>query len=72
LGCSWASWADIGLFIHPKVDGLKLLRPSRLTLLILSGRRGCALKAACDEIRTIVKNLGVRTLLAQADALERG
>ncbi|HEX5228376.1 MAG TPA: TIR domain-containing protein [Bryobacteraceae bacterium] len=65
------------LLIHPKVDGLKL--PSDLHgLTLLRYEAGdpadlpARLKAACDEIRTIVKNLGVRTLLAQAGRLRAG
>jgi|ERR1019366_7516960 predicted nucleotide-binding protein len=59
------------LLIHPQVTGLKL--PSDLqglTLLryALGDAVGLAarLEPACDQIRTIVKNLGVRTLLSQA------
>jgi predicted nucleotide-binding protein len=62
------------LLIHPKVDGLKL--PSDLQgLTLLRYELGnpaelpTRLKSACDEIRTIVKNLGVRTLLSQAGKL---
>jgi CRP/FNR family cyclic AMP-dependent transcriptional regulator len=58
------------LLIHPQVTGLKL--PSDLqglTLLryALGGADDLAvrLQPACDQIRTIVKNLGVRTLLSQ-------
>ena len=65
------------LLIHPKVDGLKL--PSDLHgLTLLRYEPGdpadlpARLKAACDEIRRIVKNLGVRTLLAQAGRLRAG
>jgi predicted nucleotide-binding protein len=65
------------LLIHPKVDGLKL--PSDLQgLTLLRYEPGdpadlpARLKAACDQIRTIVKNLGVRTLLAQAGRLRAG
>jgi CRP/FNR family cyclic AMP-dependent transcriptional regulator len=65
------------LLIHPKVDGLKL--PSDLHgLTLLRYEPGAPadlptrLKAACDEIRTIVKNLGVRTLLAQTGRLRAG
>jgi predicted nucleotide-binding protein len=59
------------LLIHPKVEGLKL--PSDLQgLTLLRYEPGepnelpKRLKAACDEIRKIVKSLGVRTLLSQA------
>jgi predicted nucleotide-binding protein len=65
------------LLIHPKVDGLKL--PSDLQGLTLlryepgdPGQLPARLKSACDDIRTIVKNLGVRTLLAQASSLRAG
>lgn len=58
------------LLIHPKVDGLKL--PSDLQgLTLLRYNPGdpselpACLREACDEIRRIVKNLGVRTLLSQ-------
>jgi predicted nucleotide-binding protein len=65
------------LLRHPKVDGLKL--PSDLQgLTLLRYVPGdpkdlpALLKPACDEIRTIVKNLGVRTLLSQAGSLGAG
>jgi CRP/FNR family transcriptional regulator, cyclic AMP receptor protein len=65
------------LLIHPKVDGLKL--PSDLQGLTLlryvSGgvtELPALLKPACDEVRAIVKNLGVRTLLSQAGSLKTG
>lgn len=65
------------LLIHPKVDGLKL--PSDLQgLTLLRYVPGDAielpalLKPACDEIRNIVKNLGVRTLLSQSGSLKAG
>jgi len=59
------------LLIHPQVDGLKI--PSDLQgLTLLRYEPGSAptdlparLKVACDDIRSIVKNLGVRTLLAK-------
>lgn len=61
------------LLIHPTVDGLKL--PSDLQgLTALRYATGEAaslaerLKPACDQIQTVVKNLGVRTLLAKAGA----
>jgi len=61
------------LLIHPAVDGLKL--PSDLQgLTALRYAPGEAatlaerLKLACGQIQAIVKNLGVRTLLAQAGA----
>jgi len=65
------------LLIHPKVDGLKLPSdPHGLTLLrYVPGELSelpALLKPACDEIRTIVKNLGVRTLLSQAGSLKAG
>lgn len=59
------------LLIHPQVTGLKL--PSDLQGLTLlryalgdAGDLAGRLQPACDQIRTIVKNLGVRTLLSQA------
>jgi predicted nucleotide-binding protein len=59
------------LLIHPNVDGLKL--PSDLQGLTLlryvpgdPGDLSTRLKPACKEIRKIVKNLGVRTLLSRA------
>jgi len=59
------------LLIHPKVDGLKL--PSDLQgLTLLRYEEGdpsdlpARLKEACDEIRKVVKSLGVRTLLAKS------
>jgi CRP/FNR family cyclic AMP-dependent transcriptional regulator len=65
------------LLIHPKVDGLKL--PSDLQgLTLLRYVPGepkdlpALLKSACDDIRTIVQNLGVRTLLSQAGSLRAG
>jgi predicted nucleotide-binding protein len=65
------------LLIHPKVDGLKL--PSDLHgLTLLRYEPGdpaelpARLKSACDDIRAIVKNLGVRTLLSQAGSLKAG
>jgi predicted nucleotide-binding protein len=61
------------LLIHPKVDKLKL--PSDLSGLTLlrydlgsPADLAARLKPACDEIRKIVKSLGVRTLIAQAAA----
>jgi predicted nucleotide-binding protein len=58
------------LLIHPKVEGLKL--PSDLQgLTLLRYEPGDPnelpkrIQAACDEIRGIVKSLGVRTLLSQ-------
>jgi predicted nucleotide-binding protein len=64
------------LLIHPQVDGLKL--PSDLqglTLLLYpSGDPadlGSRLKPACDEIRAIVKNLGVRTLFSHSQPAGR-
>jgi predicted nucleotide-binding protein len=63
------------LLIHPKVDGLKL--PSDLQGLTLlryvpgdPSDLPAQLQEACDQIRSIVKSLGVRTLLAQA-AIDR-
>ncbi|MEO8339033.1 MAG: TIR domain-containing protein [Nitrospirota bacterium] len=65
------------LLIHPKVDGLKL--PSDLQGLTLlryepgdTAELPARLKSACGDIRTIVKNLGVRTLLSQARTLSAG
>lgn len=65
------------LLIHPKVDRLKL--PSDLQgLTLLRYEPGdpadlpACLKSACDDIRTIVKNLGVRTLLSQGPTLRAG
>jgi CRP/FNR family transcriptional regulator, cyclic AMP receptor protein len=62
------------LLIHPKGDRLKL--PSDLQGLTLlryapgePKELSALLKAACDDIRTIVKNLGVRTLLSQGGSL---
>ncbi len=59
------------LLIHPEVTGLKL--PSDLQgLTLLRYAPGAPdelpanLKSACDQIRQIVENLGVRTLLSQA------
>jgi predicted nucleotide-binding protein len=59
------------LLIHPTVDGLKL--PSDLhgltALRYAPGEPATLahrLQPACDQIRTIVKNLGVRTLLSRA------
>jgi predicted nucleotide-binding protein len=59
------------LLIHPEVDSLKL--PSDLQGLTLlhyipgePDELPACLQEACDEIRRIVKNLGVRTLLSQA------
>ena len=59
------------LLIHPEVDGLKL--PSDLQGLTLlhyvpgdPDELPACLQEACDQIRRIVKNLGVRTLLSQA------
>lgn len=59
------------LLIHPKVDGLKL--PSDLHgLTLLRYDPGDAtelptrLKNGCDQIRTIIQSLGVRTLLVRA------
>jgi predicted nucleotide-binding protein len=58
------------LLIHPKIAGLKL--PSDLQGLTLlwyvpgdPSDLAAQLQAACDEIRAIVKRLGVRTLLSQ-------
>lgn len=65
------------LLLHPKTDKLKL--PSDLQgLTLLRYVPGTAtelpalLKPACDEIRGIVKSLGVRTLLSQAASLKAG
>jgi predicted nucleotide-binding protein len=59
------------LLIHPHITGLKL--PSDLQgLTLLRYDPGAThdltarLQPACDQIRTIVKNLGVRTLLSKA------
>lgn len=59
------------LLIHPHITGLKL--PSDLQGLTLlrydsdtTDPLTSRLKPACDQIRTIVKNLGVRTLLSKA------
>jgi len=58
------------LLIHPKVDGLKL--PSDLQGLTLlryvagdPSELAAQLQPACEEIRAIIKNLGVRTLLSR-------
>lgn len=59
------------LLIHPKVDGLKL--PSDLHGLTLlrydpgdPSELPKRLQNACDQIRTIIQSLGVRTLLVRA------
>jgi CRP/FNR family cyclic AMP-dependent transcriptional regulator len=59
------------LLIHPRIDDLKL--PSDLQgLTLLQYRPGdpndlpVRLKPACDQLRTIIGSLGVRTLLSQA------
>lgn len=65
------------LLIHPQVEGLRL--PSDLQgLTLLRYAPGDPadlqrrLQPACEEIRTIVKNLGVRTLLSQAGSQRAG
>jgi predicted nucleotide-binding protein len=58
------------LLIHPKVDDLKI--PSDLQGLTLlryvpgdPGEIAVRIQPACNEIRGIIKSLGVRTLLSQ-------